>query len=72
MSNGAPAHTKFQKDPYLSDCRKLSFKLIKDLYIDMHTEPNRKVGGNSLEVVGVLKVFLTITTLVKNLKSTIN
>lgn len=73
LSSWAPAHTKFQKDQYLSDCRKLSSKWVKDLYVDIDTlNPIERKGRNSHEFAGILKDFLSIIPLVQNLKSTIN
>ena len=58
-------------DLYLSPCRKLNSKRIKDLKGKRYTEPDRKELEDNLELIGT-KHFLQRTPIAQALRTTIN
>jgi hypothetical protein len=67
------AYRRVQIDPYLSLCRKLKSKWIKDLSRKLHTlNLMEEKVGNSLECIGTGDNFLNRTQTAQELRSTIN
>jgi len=60
-------------DPYLSFCKKLKFKWIKELRVKPDTlNLIEKKGGNSFEHIGTRETFLNRSPMAQVLRSTID